>query len=478
MKKLSIGLWGLAALAVVALGAVLVSQESAKNPLSFHSRYSLAHANFLLEPVQKQPAKTLRKYSTGRKVNLKEVQNRINASLPNHLIRKSILKKAVPDSYDLRTSAKCILPVDDQGSCGDCFGVSAADGCSMALIQAGLLPFSEDGRLSSQYGLDCGKFEGGCNGGDEGQVIDEIKRNGFPLTKDYGPYRASPGQCKSTASMKFLKIQDYGFCDPSIGAGGVANAQKMMEWMYQTQCPLSVAFDAGGCDGYQWPQVMRGGGNNVDHAVLCIGWKTEGGKVIFLGMNQWGSSWGGPGGTFWIEAGAWSWGTEAMYIVGGAGPTPPPPPTPPTPGNGTPPFKLYEGTAPMFTQVGTPAGYATLATAQVDAKTIGTADKQPVLIYDSSKPPVLIDTVQPGFATVIITLTDSQVAAVLAQAKQSEPPMLKLKAGLNYWAVIMDLQKLAADITAAAPVIMEDVRQLLIDLGMSPVQAKKLQLAK
>lgn len=254
-----------------------------------------------------------------------------------------MLASAVRDPAASKCTVYNLGVEDDRGyvaggvcvhNCGDCFGVSSFDGCSMALIYAGLLPLDgSKGRLSSQYGLDNpNAFQGGCNGGDEGQVIDFVKTNGAPLTSDYGPYTASPGQPKPTAGMKFYKIQDYGFADVTVGAGGVASTA-LMQAAIAKNGPISVAFDAGGCDAYQWPQVMTAGGNNVDHAVLCIGWKTVNGKVIFLGMNQWGD-WGGPGGTFWIQEGSYSWGTEAMWVYAGA-PTPPPPgpPTPPAPGN-------------------------------------------------------------------------------------------------------------------------------------------------
>ncbi len=97
--------------------------------------------------------------------------------------------------------------------------------------------------------------------------------------------------------------------------------------------PLSVAFDASGCDNYKAGDVMTGRGTSVDHAVLCVGWKTVNGKIVFKGMNQWGTSWG-DGGFFWIQEGAYSWGTEAIWMAKASIVPPPPPPPPPGP---TPP---------------------------------------------------------------------------------------------------------------------------------------------
>lgn len=257
-----------------------------------------------------------------------------------HGDRVRSLPTSTAATFDCRTAFGNVLPVDDQMSCGDCFGVSAFDGCSMALIKAGQLPLDASrGRLSSQYGLDFPRcFDGGCDGGWPSQVIDYVKTTGAPLTSDYGPYTGSPGRPKDVSGMKFYKIADWGYCTPSQQEG-IASVQDMKNCMVQYG-PLSVAFDAAGCDSYQWPQVMKGNGNNVDHAVLCIGWDDN--KGAFLGMNQWGD-WGGPNGTFWIAYGSYSWGTSAVWMTAAAQPpvppvppTPPVPPVPPTPPGPTP----------------------------------------------------------------------------------------------------------------------------------------------
>lgn len=321
-------------------GEQLVSQSKAnlEDLKGIGKQLELVEARLVRFEAQDKPKPAV-KHGRGRKVDPKDVRARMYSAFARHGYKSMVTPlKMVPDTFDCRTDGGFkVLPVDDQGQCGDCFGVSTFDGASMALIYAGQLPLDgTKGRLSSQYGLDNpNAFQGGCNGGDEGQVLQFLKDTGAPLTSDYGPYTASPGQPKPTAGMKFYKIQDYGFADITAGAGGVANTA-LMQAAIVKYGPISVAFDASGYENYVWPQVLTAGGNNVDHAVLCIGWKTVNGKVIFLGMGQWGD-FGGPGGTFWIQEGSYSWGVEAMWIYAGA-PTPPPPgpptpPVPPAPGN-------------------------------------------------------------------------------------------------------------------------------------------------
>lgn len=317
-----------------------------KNPIS---RVLIAAVLFALPTLLlafQQPAKPLpkapeqaanrpnQKHPRGHKPAPPAVTAALHAAAAKrHGHRVKLLPKVTTPSFDLRTHGN-ILPTDDQGQCGDCFGVSAADGCSMALIKAGQLPLdAAKGRLSSQYGLDytdC--YQGGCDGGDEAQVIDYIKNTGMPLTSDYGPYTANPGRPKNVSGMKLWKVGDWGYCTPNQQQG-IASTQDIMNCMVTYGAPISVAFDASGCDSYQAGQVMKGGGNNVDHAVLAIGWRTNTkGKIEFLGLNQWGASWG-DGGTFWIEEGSYSWGTESIWVTASTLPPPPipPDPVPPTP---------------------------------------------------------------------------------------------------------------------------------------------------
>jgi hypothetical protein len=281
----------------------------------------------------------------GRVVKMEDILARRAEALRRHGRHALNLPVTGLTQFDCKVAFGNVLPYDDQGQCGDCFGVSSADLCSMALIKAGLLPLdTTKGRLSSQYGLDNRQaFQGGCNGGDEGQVIDFIKTTGFPLTSDYGPYQASPGYLKPISGMQIYKVADYGACDPSK-PNGIADYQLMKNCMVQYG-PLSVALDASCLNNYSSiSTVIKGSGGNVDHAIgsdafddskgsLSVAVNPDGGKQIrgltagaLRGYNQWGQ-WGDPSdyNHFWIEAGAYSFGTEAMWIDGGAPNIPPQP---------------------------------------------------------------------------------------------------------------------------------------------------------
>jgi|GEM_PF-4452346 len=290
--------------------------------------------------------KAEKKYPRGHKPpSAEELQRRHAAAFKRHDHRVKNLPRVAASSFDCRTMG-WVLPVNDQGQCGDCFGISTIDACAMAFVKAGLLKNEEASRWSGQYGLDCGGFQGGCNGGDESQVFEFAKSNGFPLTINYGPYTASPGRCKQVDPSKLLKIAGLGYCTPSQEQG-IASTDDIKRCMV-AYGPISVAFDASECDAYQWPQTMTGRGANVDHAVLCIGWDDnhdngDGTKGAFIGYNQWGEQWGDKG-AFWIKYGADSWGTEAIWVTASTLPPPPPPPPPPSPPGPPTPSGPFTGT--------------------------------------------------------------------------------------------------------------------------------------
>lgn len=276
------------------------------------------------QPVAAKDAKT-GLYPRGYKPAPPEVSKaRHAAAAIRHDGRVSRLPEVVAPAFDAREMGWC-HPIKDQGPCGSCYQFSGAGPCTDAFIKAGQKSiFGTGNGFAEQYGMDCHRNWGGCNGGDELDIISWAKTNGLPTEADYGKYRGgSTGTCKT--GVAYHKIADWGYCTPGQ-QNGVASTADMQKCI-AAYGPISVAFDAGGCDSYQGG-IMRGRGSNVDHAVMCIGWKTQAnGKVAFLGQNQWGTSWG-ESGYFWIEEGSYSWGTEAIWVVATPLPPPPPPPSP------------------------------------------------------------------------------------------------------------------------------------------------------
>ena len=132
--------------------------------------------------------------------------------------------------------------------------------------------------------------------------------------------------------MTMYKIAGMGYCTPSAGNNGMALAADVQAHILKWG-PVSIAVAADSSwDNYQANQVLTSvtGPNDVNHAVLCIGWKTEtNGTIDWLVQNSWDTDWGGNG-TCWIRDGCCSVNTEAFFVTVTM-PTPPDPPNPPTP---------------------------------------------------------------------------------------------------------------------------------------------------
>lgn len=237
------------------------------------------------------------------------------------------LPRVRASSFDCRVLGWCV-PVQDQGQCGSCWDFSGCETATNALIKVGQGKNDGSFWLSPQYILDCQGSNGGCNGDDNTTVLAWAKSNGLPNSTDYGPYQAATQSCQFKSGTALHKIADWGYCTPNQEQG-VASTQDIKNAMAQYGA-IGCAVDATGFDSYTAGTVFTGNGTSIDHDVLLVGWDdTKGTAGAWIMQNSWNTSWGDKG-FMWIEYGANSIGTEAVWAT--AGPSPPPvPPIPPTP---------------------------------------------------------------------------------------------------------------------------------------------------
>jgi C1A family cysteine protease len=252
------------------------------------------------------------------------------------------LPKATAPTYDC-VALGIVGPIKDQGQCGSCWDFSGTSIVESAQFQASIAKNDGTFALSEQYTLDCGQ-NGGCNGDDNTTVTDWAQKTGLPTTADYGPYQASSWQCSYKPAMPLFKIAAQGFC--TNNNGGVADTQDIKNCMV-AYGPIGCGVDASAFDSYQAGQVMSGQGSNIDHDVVIVGWDdSKGNGGAWKVRNSWGTGWG-EGGYCWMEYGAYSIGSEAVWVsqtptppVPGPDPGPgpiPPGPIPPGPGPGPQP---------------------------------------------------------------------------------------------------------------------------------------------
>jgi C1A family cysteine protease len=284
------------------------------------AQVSPAPKNYLTTPEGK-------KYFKGRTIRDPAAHKAAVAqNLATHANRRKALPHATAASFDCRTLG-WVVPVDSQMSCGSCWAFSGTEvvDCCYLKTWGSLSP----GPFSKQYTLDCGQ-NGGCNGDDNTNVLAWAKEKGLPNKDAYGPYTASPGQCKG--GLPLFKIQDWMYLDGQ----GVGDTQKIKDGMV-AYGPVGCAVAAGGSQ--FWNDGMgtdTGRSNNIDHDVLLVGWDDihdngDGSKGAWIMQNSWGTDWGSMKGCAWMKYGSDSIGTEPVVAIAPPPPGPPPPP-PPAPG--------------------------------------------------------------------------------------------------------------------------------------------------
>jgi cathepsin L len=191
---------------------------------------------------------------------------------------------SLPASWDWRNYSY-VTPVKDQGQCGSCWAFSTTGAVEGAWAKAGHNLTS----LSEQQLVDCDNTNYGCNGGWPVDALKWLKSNGGSDTEGSYPYKATKGTCKS------------GTFGATITAYGevVKGSESDLQTQTYSHGPVSVCIDA---SNYSFQLYSSGvydesrcNPNNLDHAVLVVGWGTESGKDYWLVKNSWGTSWGESG---------------------------------------------------------------------------------------------------------------------------------------------------------------------------------------
>jgi len=206
---------------------------------------------------------------------------------------------ATPASWDWRTKG-VVNAVQDQGQCGSCwtFSTIAAIESALAIKTGKLQKFSEQEIVDCSHG--CVKEEGqqvcnqGCNGGWMWSALtDIISWKGEELESDY-PYTATTDTCKRTSHTAYSPISNY----TCLSGPKLANETDMAAFT-AANGPLSIAMDAGILQSYTSGIIDPASGDcsktELDHAILIVGYGTEGAKPFWIVRNSWGESWGEKG---------------------------------------------------------------------------------------------------------------------------------------------------------------------------------------
>uniref|UniRef100_A0A804Q232 Uncharacterized protein n=1 Tax=Zea mays TaxID=4577 RepID=A0A804Q232_MAIZE len=192
---------------------------------------------------------------------------------------------AVPDALDWRKSG-AVTKVKDQGSCGACWSFSATGAMEgINKIKTGSLV-----SLSEQELIDCDRsYNSGCGGGLMDYAYKFVIKNGGIDTEEDYPYREADGTCNKNKLKKRVVTID-GYTD-------VPSNKEDLLLQAVAQQPVSVGI-CGSARAFQlYYQGIFDGPcpTSLDHAVLIVGYGSEGGKDYWIVKNSWGESWGMKG---------------------------------------------------------------------------------------------------------------------------------------------------------------------------------------
>lgn len=193
---------------------------------------------------------------------------------------------AAPASIDW-VSKGGVTPVKDQGQCGSCWSFSTTGSMEGAYFvkYGSLVSFSE------QELVDCSSpLNHGCNGGLPDRAFRWIENNGGLCTEADYPYVSGTtlkaGTCSNSKCQAVKGSQVSGWTDLDSTNQAMVNALAVQ--------PVSIAIEA---DQRAFQFYSSGVfpasecGNNLDHAVLAVGYDSNSYKV----KNSWGTSWGDQG---------------------------------------------------------------------------------------------------------------------------------------------------------------------------------------
>ncbi|KAI5082801.1 hypothetical protein GOP47_0002544 [Adiantum capillus-veneris] len=194
--------------------------------------------------------------------------------------------KKLPASVDWRKHG-AVTPVKDQGTCGSCWAFSSVG----AIEGAHAIAIGELVSLSEQELVSCVHTNFGCHGGLMNPAFKWVIRNGGINTEEGYPYVSGTGRTRFCNWNKKM--------GKSVTIAGYEDVQPHNEEALTcavAQQPVSVAINANSQDFQLYAggifNSCSDGRTDIDHAVLVVGYGSEGGKDYWIVKNSWTEDWG------------------------------------------------------------------------------------------------------------------------------------------------------------------------------------------
>ncbi|XP_010277012.1 PREDICTED: low-temperature-induced cysteine proteinase-like [Nelumbo nucifera] len=276
-----------------------------------------------------------------REKYLSKIKKPVEKRKKNSSLRKMSSCDA-PSSLDWRKKG-VVTAVKNQGDCGSCWSFSstgAMEGIN-AIVTGDLVSLSE------QELVDCDTTNYGCEGGYMDYAFEWVINNGGIDTESDYPYTGVDGTCNTTKEERKIVTID--------GYEDVAEEESALLCAVVNQ-PVSVGIDGSALDFQLYTGGIYDGDcssnpDDIDHAVLIVGYASQGDEEYWIVKNSWGTSWGIEGYIYIRRNTDLKYGVCAINAMASyptkestspspfpspstppPSPPPPPPPPPPSPG--------------------------------------------------------------------------------------------------------------------------------------------------
>lgn len=196
-------------------------------------------------------------------------------------------KRDFPTSFDWREHG-AVTKVKDQKTCGSCYAMGAIGSIESQYF----IKHKKLIELSTQEIVDCGGNHTtfGCSGGISFRVYDYVKENHISTATDY-PYKGKVGECRPVENKIKIHLKGYGFVFADQDSDNLAEAVSKFG-------PIFASINS------DHESFMRYSGgiyyneectDQINHAVLIVGYGSDDGKDYWLVKNSFGEAWGESG---------------------------------------------------------------------------------------------------------------------------------------------------------------------------------------